>query len=159
MNPIGLLQQQQELRQYCQQIAFLQGKGRAEAKRKKLYFQLLRRVRRLRVRLLRDLELVGRNLERRTDLPPSRRLMAEEVLCLIAEDLAALEQVANVCQRRIMAQEKVPVAEKIISLSDSDASFIVKGGWDTVVGYRPPSGAQRTWFCHGAFLTSGQHSR
>ena len=36
-----------------------------------------------------------------------------------------------------MEQEKVPVAEKIISLSDSDASFIVKGGWNTVVGYRP----------------------
>ena len=31
---------------------------------------------------------------------------------------------------------RVPVAEKIISLSDSDASFIVKGGWNTVVGYR-----------------------
>jgi len=34
-------------------------------------------------------------------------------------------------------QEKVPVAEKIISLSDSDAPFIVKGGWNTVAGYRP----------------------
>jgi hypothetical protein len=40
---------------------------------------------------------------------------------------------ANVCERRIMAEEKVPIAEKIISLSDSDASFIVKGGWNTVV--------------------------
>jgi len=29
------------------------------------------------------------------------------------------------------------VAEKIISLSDSDAPFIVKGGWNTVAGYRP----------------------
>jgi hypothetical protein len=155
MNPIGLLQQQQELRQYCQQIDFLQGKGRAEAKRKKLYFQLLRRVRRLRVRLLRDLELVRRNLERRTDLPPSRRLMAEEVLCLIAEDLAALEQAANVCQRRIMAQEKVPVAEKILSLSDSDASFIVKGGWDTVVGYRPQVARSGRGFVTGLFLPRG----
>ncbi len=63
--------------------------------------------------------------------------MGEESLCLIADDLAALEQAANVCERRIMEQEKVPVAEKIISLSDSDASFIVKGGWNTVVGYRP----------------------
>jgi len=36
-----------------------------------------------------------------------------------------------------MEQEKLPVADKIISLSDSDASFIVKGGWNTVVGYRP----------------------
>ena len=137
MNPIGLLAQQQELRRMSQQIDFLNGKARAEAKRKKLYFQLLRRVRRLRKRLLRDLESVRRNLEGRVDLPPSRRLMAQEVLGLISEDLAALEQAANVCERRVMEQEKVPVAEKIISLSDSDASFIVKGGWNTVVGYRP----------------------
>jgi hypothetical protein len=137
MNQIGLLEQQQELRRLSQQIHFLNGKARGEAKRKKLYFQLLRRVRRLRKRLLRDLESVRGNLECRTDLPPSRRLMAQEVLCLISEDLAALEQAAIVCERRVMEQEKVPVAEKIISLSDSGASFIVKGGWNTVVGYRP----------------------
>jgi hypothetical protein len=58
-------------------------------------------------------------------------------LFLIAEDLTALEQTAHVCERRVMEEEKVPVAEKIISLSDADASFIVKGGWNTVVGYRP----------------------
>ena len=98
---------------------------------------MLRRVRRLRKRLLGDLESVRWTLECRTELPPSRRLMAQEVLGLISEDLAALEQAANVCERRVMEQEKVPVAEKIISLSDSDASFIVKGGWNTVVGYRP----------------------
>jgi len=137
MNQIGLLEQQQELRRMSQQIDFLKGKARAEAKRKKLYFLLLRRVRRLRKRLLPDLESVGRDLACRSDLPPSRRLMAQEVLCLISEDLTALEQAADVCQRRVMEQEKVPVAEKIISLSDSDASFIVKGGWNTVVGYRP----------------------
>src|ERR1700738_1355944 len=126
-----------ELRHLSQQIHFLNGKARGAAKRQKVYFQLLRRVRRLRKRLLRDLDSVRRNLEGRADLPPSRRLMAEEALGLIAEDLAALEQAANVCERRVMEQEKVPVAEKIISLSDSDASFIVKGGWNTLVGYRP----------------------
>jgi hypothetical protein len=134
MNQIGLLEQQEELRRLSQQIHFLDGKARGAAKRKKLYFQLLRRVRRLRKRLLCDLESVRRNLEGRADLPPSRRLMGKESLCLIADDLAALEQAANVCERRIMEQEKVPVAEKIISLSDLDASFIVKGGWNTVVG-------------------------
>jgi hypothetical protein len=137
MNQIGLLEQQEELRRMSQQIDFFNGKARGEAKRKKLYFQLLRRARRLRKRLLRDLESAGRNLESRADLPPSRRLMAQEALCLIADDLAAVEQTVNVCERRIMKQEKVPVAEKIISLSDSDASFIVKGGWNTLVGYRP----------------------
>src|SRR6201982_1715900 len=137
MNQIGLLEQQEELRRLSQQIHFLNGKARGEAKRKKLYFQLLRRVRRLRKRLVRDLESVRRNFEGRADLPPSRRLKGQEALCLIAEDLAALEQAANACETLRMEQDKVPVADKIISLSDSDASFIVKGRWNTVVGYRP----------------------
>src|SRR6202008_1417547 len=138
-----------------QQIDFLNGKARGEAKRKKLYFQLLRRVRRLRKRLLRDLESVGRNLEGRTDMVPSRRLMAQEVLCLVSEDLTALEQTANVCERRIMEQEKVPVAEKIISLSDPDASFIVKGGWNTVVGCRPQLARSGRGFVTGLVLPRG----
>src|ERR1700675_1091656 len=155
MNPIGLLEQQEELRRLSQQIHFLTGKARAGAKRKKWYFQLIRRVRRLRKRLLRDLESVCRNLENRADLPPSRRLMGEEALGLIAADLAALEQTANVCERRIMAQEKVPIAEKIISLSDSDASFIVKGGWNTVVGYRPQLARSGSGFVTALVLPRG----
>jgi Transposase DDE domain len=155
MNPIGLLEQQAELRRLSQQIHFLSGKARGRAKRKKWYFQLIRRVRRLRKRLLRDLETVRRNLESRADLPPSRRLMAEDALCLIADDLAALEQSANVCERRIMAEEEVPMAEKIISLSDSDASFIVKGGWDTVVGYRPQLARSGSGFVTALVLPRG----
>src|SRR6516165_10301593 len=155
MNQIGLLEQQQELRRMSQQIDFLNGKARAEAKRKKLYFQLLRRVRRLCKRLLRDLESVSRNLECRTDLAPSRRLMAQEVLCLISEDLAALEQAANVGERRVMEQEKLPVEDKIISLSDSDASFVVKGGWNTIVGYRPQLARSGAGFVTALVLPRG----
>ena len=89
MNQIGLLEQLEELRRMSQQIHFLNGKARGEAKRKKVYFQLLRRVRRLRKRLLRDLESVRRNLEGRADLPPSRRLMGEEALCPAEETFRA----------------------------------------------------------------------
>jgi hypothetical protein len=62
MDPIGLLEQQEELRRLNQQIHFLSGKARGEAKRQKLYFRLVRRARRLHKRLLRDLESVRRNL-------------------------------------------------------------------------------------------------
>jgi hypothetical protein len=58
MNPIGLLEQQEELRRLSQQIHFLSGKARGEAKRQRCYFQLIRLVRRLRKRLRRDLETV-----------------------------------------------------------------------------------------------------
>ena len=155
MNQIGLLKQLEELRRMSQQIHFLNGKARGNAKRKKVYFQLLRRVRRLRKRLLRDLESVRRNLEGRADLLPSRRLVGEKALCLIAEDLAALEQAAQVCERRVMEEEKVPMAEKIISLSDSDASFIVKGGWNTVVGYRPQLARSGSGFVSALVLPRG----
>ena len=155
MNQIGLLEQEQELRRMSLQIHFLNGKARAEARRKKLYFQLLRRVRRLRKRLLGDLESIRRNLEGRADLPPSRRLMGQEVLSLIRDDLAAVEQVANVCERRVMGQEQVPVAEKVISLSDPDASFIVKGGWNSVIGYRPQLARSGGGFVSGLVLPRG----
>jgi hypothetical protein len=72
-----------------------------------------------------------------------------------ADDLAAVELAANVCDRRIMEQEKVPMAEKIISLSDSDASFIVKGGWNTVVGYRPQLARSGRGFVTGLVLPRG----
>jgi hypothetical protein len=54
-----------------------------------------------------------------------------------------------------MAEEKVSVAEKIISLSDSDASFIVKGGWNTVVGYRPQLARSGSGFVTALVLPRG----
>jgi hypothetical protein len=54
-----------------------------------------------------------------------------------------------------MAEEKVPIVEKIISLSDSDASFIVKGGWNTVVGYRPQLARSRSGFVSALVLPQG----
>jgi hypothetical protein len=155
MQQVGLAEQQEELRRLSQQILFLDGKARRQVKRQKLYFQLLRGVRRLRKRLLRDLEPVRQSLAARCDLPPSRRLMAEEAVALVAEDLQALEQTAQVCERRIMGEEKVPVSEKIISLSDPDASFIVKGGWNSVVGYRPQLARSGNGFVTALVLPRG----
>ena len=60
MNQVGLEEQQEELRRMSQQILFLNGKARGQGRRQKLYFQLIRRVRRLRKRLLRDLEQCAR---------------------------------------------------------------------------------------------------
>lgn len=137
MNQTGLAAQQRELRGLSQRIVFLHGQSaRVQARRRRLYFQLLRRVRRLRQRLLRDFASVRAHCESRCDLWPSRRLAAEQVLGLIAADLASLAQAAEVCERRVLAGEQVPAQEKIVSLSDGDAAFIVKGGWNTILGYR-----------------------
>jgi len=155
MKPAGPAAQQEELRRTRQQIVFPTDKARRQGRRRKLYFQLLRRVRRLRKRLLRDFERVRQNLETRTDLLPSRRLMAQSAVSLLARDLDALEQAGNVCERRIMEGEKVPVEEKILSISDPDAAFIVKGGWNSVVGYRPQLARSANGFVTALVLPRG----
>ena len=81
--------------------------------------------------------------------------MAQEAVSLLADDLQALEQSANVCERRTMEEEKVPVDEKIISLSDPDAGFIVKGGWNSVVGYRPQLARSGSGFVTALVLPKG----
>ena len=91
----------------------------------------------MRKRLLRDLEAVRAPRAGRGDLAPSRRLPAEAALEMISGDLRALAQAAEACERRVQEGEKVAAEEKIISLSDADAAFIVKGSWNSVVGYRP----------------------
>ena len=89
MNQVGLSEQQDELRRMSQQIHFLNGKARGEGRRKKLYLQLIRRVRRMRKRLLRDLEPVRQNLEsapRSVAEPPAR--WPKKPWACIADDLA-----------------------------------------------------------------------
>jgi IS5 family transposase len=63
--------------------------------------------------------------------------------------------VAESCERRIFQAEKVPSSEKIISLSDAEAAFIVKGGWDTVIGYRPQLGKSGQGFVSALLVPRG----
>jgi IS5 family transposase len=85
----------------------------------------------------------------------SQRLIAEEVIGLIGADIQAIGQVAQTCQRRIFAEEKVSSSEKIVSLSDGGAAFIVKGGWNTVIGYRPQLGKSGQGFVSALLVPMG----
>jgi len=88
-------------------------------------------------------------------LLPSQRLLAQEAVELIRADIQGIGQVAEAGERRILAQEKVPSSEKVISISDGDAAFIVKGGWDTVVGYRPQLGRSGQGFVSALLVPRG----
>jgi hypothetical protein len=72
MNQIGLLEQQQELRRLRRADSFpgMAKPGERPSARSSIS-ELLRRVRRLRKRLLRDLESVCRNFEGRADILPT----------------------------------------------------------------------------------------
>lgn len=154
-NPSGLEDLQQDFRRMHREIGFSTGKATSQGKLKRLYYKLLRRARRCGKRFGQELTAVENALPRLTQLLPSQRLLAAEVLELMRADIQAITQVAEACERRIFQEEKVPSSEKIISLSDADAAFIVKGGWDTVVGYRPQLGKSDQGFVSALLVPRG----
>jgi len=154
-NPSGLEKLQTDLRRMHREIGFGTGKAKSQGKLQKLYYKLLRRGRRSRKRFERELAAVERALKQQTQLLPSQRLLAEEVIGLIRADIQAIGQVAEACERRIFQEETVPSREKIISLSDGDAAFIVKGGWNTVIGYRPQLGKSGQGFVSALIVPRG----
>jgi IS5 family transposase len=153
--PSGLEQLQEELRRMHREIGFCTGKAKSQSKLKKLYYRLLRRGRRVCKRFERELMAVKGALSNHEQLPPSQRVLAEEVIQLIAADIEAIGQVASAGERRIFSQEKVPSSQKVISISDGDAAFIVKGGWNTVIGYRPQVGRSGRGFVSALIVPEG----
>ena len=154
-NPVGLEELQKDVRGMHREIGFCTGKAKRLSKLKRLYYQLLRRAQRSCKRFARELAAAEKALSRQSQLPPSQRLIAQEVIELIGADIQAIGQVAQTCQRRVFEEKSVPSSEKIISLSDGDAAFIVKGGWDTVIGYRPQLGRSGQGFVSALLVPMG----
>jgi IS5 family transposase len=153
--PSGLEELQQDIRRMHREIGFSTGKAKSQGKLRKLYYRLLRGGRRVCKRFERELAAVKNALSSRKELPPSQRLMAQEAIELIGADMEAIGQVAAACERRIFGQEKVSSSDKVISLSDRDAAFIVKGGWNTVIGYRPQLGRSERGFVSALIVPEG----
>lgn len=154
-NPSGLETVQRDLRRMHREIGFSTGKAKKQGKLKKLYYQLLRRGRRVCQRFERELAAVEKALTGQKSMLPSQRQTAEEVVELMRADLQAIEQVAAAGERRVLQEEKVPSQDKVLSISDRDATFIVKGGWNTVMGYRPQLGRSGQGFVTALIVPQG----
>ncbi len=116
---------------------------------------ILRRAGRACKRLTREVDHVASIAAGQRDPLPSQRLRAEAAIGLLREDLALVAKATQACERRIFGAEKVPSAQKVISLSDSSAAFIVKGGWETVLGYRPQLGRSGQGFVSALIVPEG----
>jgi hypothetical protein len=141
-NPSGLEELQEDLRRMHREIGFSTGKPKKQGKVKKLYYQLLRRGRRVGKRFARELATVAKALSQR-ELPPSQRLVAEEALELIGADIEAIGQVAAAGERRILAGEKLHREGRV-----------EYGG-----GLSAATGPERARFRHGADRADGQRGR
>lgn len=87
--------------------------------------------------------------------PPSHKFRAERVVAQIASDLADLVRVLGHCEARIVDEARVPAAEKVVSTSDPDAAFIVKGQRDPTVGYKPQLARSGNGFVTGLIVPRG----
>lgn len=87
--------------------------------------------------------------------PPSRRERAERVVAQIESDLADLARVLDNCEARIVDKVRVPAEEKVVSTSDPDAAFIVKGQRDPRVGYKPQLARSGNGFVTGLIVPRG----
>ena len=120
------------------------GKG-ARVKRRGFYRILYTEALKIIVHLRREIIKHRESMET-IDLPPSLAERLTQIRTLIQNDIDDAEKVIGYSRRRILNGETIPNSEKIMSLSDGSAAFIVKGDRETVLGYRPQVGRSGNGF-------------
>jgi IS5 family transposase len=136
------------------EIEFSLGKMGGKRARERRYRQLLWRAA-LAHQRLDELSVSLPALAAALEVPPSRRERAVRVVALLRADLDSLAEVLNACNARVLNQEKVDIADKVLSTSDPDAGFIKKGQRDPVIGYKPQLALSEQGFITGFLLPHG----
>jgi hypothetical protein len=136
------------------EIDFAKGTKEANKVRRRRYEKLLLRARRVLRRFeaaLEPIERAGKVLNVR----PSHMAKADRAVARLREDIGALAKVISHCEARVLHDRKVPIGEKVLSLSDPEASFIAKGQRDPVIGYKPQIARSAAGFVTGLLLPPG----
>ena len=118
------------------QICLSAGKPRSRAKMKKNYRKLLDKSTKAADSLARELKGIKEGLDTET-LPPSRREILLQTLARLGSDIEDAKRVIDYARDRVLHDKSLPSTEKILSISDSSAAYIKKGGRDAVIGFKP----------------------
>jgi IS5 family transposase len=132
------------------------GSGRPQGARKRpyLYRKLLKKARRAIALLAPQVERAQQAL-RALDVLPSQRVRATKLVEWLQTDMGNLQQVVHNCEARVLRNEKVPMSEKLLSVSDPDVGYIAKGGREAVVGYKPNLARSGNGFITGLIVPQG----
>ncbi len=122
--------------------------------RRNLYGKLLKKARRATGLLAPQLERTQQAL-RKLDVLPSLNARAARLVGWMQTDLENLRRVVQCCEARVLRDEKVPIGEKVLSVSDPDAGFISKGGRESKVGYKPQLARSGNGFITGLIVPQG----
>lgn len=143
-----------EMEGQCKSIDLNVGKKNAKAKRNKAYKRLLKRANRANKILRKEFKSIEKAAAV-VDIKPTQKVQLIRVIELIAEDLNSLEKVMDYCPKRVFKEEKIKSVDKVLSMSDGDASFIKKGDLDPKIGYKPQLGRSKNGFVSTLVVPKG----
>lgn len=136
------------------EIAFSLGKKGGARKRKKAYKKLLNHANKLHIYFIKELEQIANPIQK-VNLKPSKKLQLLRLTELLYQGVEQLKQVSTYCEQRVFEEKKVSIEDKVVSLSDKDAGFIVKGQREPVIGYKPQLGRSKQGFITAFILPKG----
>lgn len=136
-------------------INMLRGK-KANAKRRQLYRKLVNTMEKLMVSIKEIYKLLLS--EDTSRLHVTVRTVRERHLLNGVRALINGWKASNQIQARVLEHQTLPMDEKLLSLADSDATLIIKGDRQTVLGYRPGLSRSREGFIVDLALEKGNTS-
>ena len=130
------------------------GKKDSAKKRGVLYRKQMKIARKVRKQLDKGHQRAKQKLASLHVMPSQHRAITK-ILEWAAEDINNLGVAITNADKRINKDIKVDMKNKIVSTSDKDASMIVKGQRDPVVGYKPQIGRSEKGFITSIIVPEG----
>ena len=138
-------------------ICLVAGKANSKGKLKKRYRKLFRSGHKVVAALTKELSTLNEKLSIET-LYPSRRILLKKILDQIEADISDAERVLKYAENRIFKNKPLPSTEKVLSLSDESAAYIIKGNRNPVIGYKPQLVRSKNGFVPSLIVPEGNAS-
>ena len=143
-----------EVRTHSQVICMVSGKKGAKEIRKANYKKIYTRIPRIEKRI-QPLVIRAKEILADKSMPPSKRNRLERIINQIDLDIDNAKHIADYSKQRVIDEKAVDIGEKLLSISDSDATIIKKGDRDMVFGYRPQLAFSGKGFVTAAHIPEG----
>jgi hypothetical protein len=150
----GLRKHLEDMARLHREIEFSYGKKDGKRARRRRYDKLLRKAKRIHASLTPKVAKLAEQASA-LDVLPSKQAFAERAVARMDADLDSLKRVYEACEARVLEEKKVPMSEKVLSISDPEVGFIAKGQREAVIGYKPQLARSGAGFITGLLLPQG----
>ena len=148
----------EEIRKADFAIAMAAGRSGASRERKKAYRRLYVCACKIFERLFKKVLSLRSKVGKSPDLTPLRREACQALVDQIAEDLVLASRKMHQSVDRIENGIKPKVRDRILSVADQSAAFIVKGQREPVLGYKPQLARSKNGLVTALIIEEGNGS-